>query len=80
MEKNLSQILGKSFKISETCKSVTRLDCFRTNSGTVKILSIFKTPMKPVCRSEATVTTGHGTTVPNWERSILRLYIVTLLI
>ena len=31
---------------------------------------------------EATVRTGHGTDrlVPNWERSTLRLYIVTLLI
>ena len=30
---------------------------------------------------EATVRTGHGTTlVPNWERSTSRLYIVTLLI
>ena len=30
---------------------------------------------------EATVRTGHGTTlVPNWERSSSRLYIVTLLI
>ena len=29
---------------------------------------------------EATVRTGHGTTVPNWERNMSRLYIVTLLI
>ena len=31
---------------------------------------------------EATVRTGHGTTglVPNWERSMSSLYIVTLLI
>ena len=30
---------------------------------------------------EATVRTGHGTTlVPNWERRMSRLYIVTLLI
>ena len=29
---------------------------------------------------EATVRTGHGTTVPNWERNTSRLYIVTLLI
>ena len=31
---------------------------------------------------EATVRTGHGTTdwFPNWERSMSRLYIVTLLI
>lgn len=30
-KKNLSQVLGKSFKISETGKSVTRLDGFRAN-------------------------------------------------
>ena len=29
---------------------------------------------------EAAVGTGHGTTVPNQERSMSRLYIVTLLI
>ena len=29
---------------------------------------------------EATVRTRHGTTVPNWERSMSRMYIVTLLI
>ena len=29
---------------------------------------------------KATVRTRHGTTVPNWERSTSRLYIVTLLI
>ena len=45
MEKNLSQVLGESFKISETCKSVTRLDCFINNSGTVKILSILEIPI-----------------------------------
>ena len=38
-------------------------------------------PKKPVCRSEATVRTGHGTTdFPNRERSMSRLYIVILLI
>lgn len=45
MEKNLSQVLGESFKISETCKSVTRLDCFTNNSGTVKVLSILEIPI-----------------------------------
>ena len=29
---------------------------------------------------EGTVRTGHGTTVPNWERNMPRLYIVTVLI
>ena len=29
---------------------------------------------------EATVITGHGTMVPNWERSTTKLYVVTLLI
>lgn len=45
MEKHLSQVLGESFKISETCKSVTRLDCFTNNSGTVKVLSILEIPI-----------------------------------
>lgn len=45
MEKHLSQVLGESFKISETCKSVTRLGCFTNNSGTVKVLSILEIPI-----------------------------------
>ena len=40
--------------------------------------SPYLSPEKPVCRSRATVRTRHETT--DWERSMSRLYIVTLLI
>ena len=36
-------------------------------------------PEKSVCRSRSN-RTGHNGLVPNWEKSTLRLYIVTLLI
>ena len=60
------------------------------NNKLWKILKDMGTPDHLVCLlrnlyagQEATVRTGHGTTdrlVPNWERSMSRLYFVTLLI
>ena len=77
-----------NFKKTSTCASLTRLKpltvCITTNWKILKEMGIadhLTCVLKNWYASqEATFKTRHGITAQNWESSMIRLYIVTLLI